>query len=51
MRLTLDISGSKTHGFLYTETAEEQFEIRGAFGKAEDCDEVDKALKNMVEEN
>lgn len=23
MRLTLDISGSKTHGFLYTETTEE----------------------------
>ena len=55
MKLTLDVGGSKTRGFLYAENRREQFEIQGGFGKAEDADEIEyglfSALKTLLGEN
>ena len=44
MKLTLDVGGSKTRGFLYAESVVEQIEIRGGFGKAEDVDGIESTL-------
>lgn len=49
MKLTLDIGGSKTRGFLYTANANEKIEIQGGFGKAEDCDCVDRDLLRSLQ--
>ena len=50
MRLTLDVGGSKTRGFLYAESAVEQMEICGGFGKAEDYDEIETTLFSALKE-
>ena len=44
MKLTLDVGGSKTRGFLYAESVVEQIEICGGFGKAEDVDGIESTL-------
>ena len=40
MKITLDIGGSKTRGFIYGDRLERKFEILGGFGKAEDCSQI-----------
>ena len=50
MKLTLDIGGSKTRGFLYTESGSQKFEIRGGCGKAEDSQTIEPALFAALQE-
>lgn len=50
MKLTLDIGGSKTRGFLYTESGSQKFEIRGGFGKAEDSETIEPELFTALQE-
>ncbi len=49
MKLTLDIGGSKTRGFLYSNNPPEKIEFLGGFGKAEDCEEVEPLLFHTLQ--
>lgn len=48
MKLTLDIGGSKTSGFLYAGGEPEKIEIRGGFGKAEDSECIDSEFFSIL---